>query len=147
MRDTQRERQRNRQREKQAPCREGARCGTLSWDPRITPWTDGGGKPRSHLGCPEVHIKNKLQHSTNRSMDKEGVVYIHTQIYANGILLCHENECDLAIQNNMDGPRQCNASQNKSTRGREILYDLTHIWNLRNKTSKGKRRRRPRNRL
>ena len=92
-------------------------------------------------------FKNKLQHSTNRSMDKEGVVYIHTQIYANGILLCHENECDLAIQNNMDGPRQCNASQNKSTRGREILYDLTHIWNLRNKTSKGKRRRRPRNRL
>ena len=31
---------------------QGARCGTISWDSRITPWAEGGAKLLSHLGCP-----------------------------------------------------------------------------------------------
>ena len=36
----------------------------------------------------------------------------------------------------MDGGRECYAQQNKSVRERQIPYDFTHTWNLRNKTSK-----------
>ena len=61
MRDTERERerereregQRHRQREKQAPCREP----DMGLDPgvsRIMPWAEGGAKPLSHLGCPDL---------------------------------------------------------------------------------------------
>ena len=31
---------------------QGARRGTRSWVPRITPWAKGGTKPLSHWGCP-----------------------------------------------------------------------------------------------
>ena len=34
----------------------------------------------------------------------------------------------------MDGARMYYAKQNKSIRERQISYDLTHMWNLRNKT-------------
>ena len=37
----------------------------------------------------------------------------------------------------MNGAREYHAKQNKSVRKRQILYDFTHKWNLRNKTSKG----------
>ena len=47
MRDTERERQRHRQREKQAPCMQGARCGTTR-DCRIMPWAVG--QQLSHSG-------------------------------------------------------------------------------------------------
>ena len=30
----------------------GARCGTRSRDPGVTPWAEGGAKPLSHPGCP-----------------------------------------------------------------------------------------------
>ena len=34
----------------------------------------------------------------------------------------------------MDGARGYDAKQNKSVRKRQIPYDSTHMWNLRNKT-------------
>ena len=34
----------------------------------------------------------------------------------------------------MDGTRGYYAKRNKSLRERQILYDLTHKWNLRDKT-------------
>ena len=33
----------------------------------------------------------------------------------------------------MIGAREYNAKQNKSVRERQIPYDFTHMWNLRNK--------------
>ena len=36
----------------------------------------------------------------------------------------------------MDGTGVYNAKQNKSVRKRQILYDFSHMWNLRNKTDK-----------
>ena len=59
--------------------------------------------------------------STNRWLDKEDVVYI-----CNGILL--------AISNNVDGTRVYYAKWNYLSRERQLSYDLTHMWNLRNKT-------------
>ena len=35
---------------------------------------------------------------------------------------------------NVDGARAYYAKQNKSVRERQILYDFTHMWDLRNKT-------------
>ena len=62
-------------------------------------------------------------------MNKEDVVYVY-----NGILLSDQKVRNLAICNNMDGTRLYYAKRNKSVRKRQISYDLTHMWNLRNKT-------------
>ena len=44
----------------------------------------------------------------------------------------------------MDGARGCYAMQTKSVRVRQIPYDFTHMWNLRNQTDehmgRGKKR-------
>ena len=54
----------------------------------------------------------------------------------------------------MDGATENYAKQNKSIRERQILYDLTHMWNLRNKITEQREekkrervRNKPRNRL
>ena len=44
-----------------------------------------------------------------------------------------KKEWNLAICNNMDRTREYNTEWNKSVRGREIPYDFTHMWNLRQK--------------
>ena len=49
MRDSQREAETGRGRSR---LHAGARCGTRSWDPRITPWAEVGIEPLSHPGCP-----------------------------------------------------------------------------------------------
>ena len=48
------------------------------------------------------------------------------------ILLRHKNEWNLAICTNMDGAR---------VRGRQTLYDFTHMWNLRNEMGKHRGRK------
>jgi len=40
----------------------------------------------------------------------------------------------LPIANNVDRAGGCYAKQNKSVRKRQVPYDFTHLWNLRNKT-------------
>ena len=44
----------------------------------------------------------------------------------------------------MDRARVYYAKQNKSVRERQILYDLAHRWNLRNKTDEHGRRKKGR---
>ena len=51
-------------------------------------------------------------------------------IYTNGILLSHKIEWNNAIYSNMDGPRDYHTKWSKSERGRQISYDITHMWNL-----------------
>ena len=58
-------------------------------------------------------------------MDKEEVVYIY-----NGILLSHKKEWNFAIYNNTDGLGGYYTKWNKSDRERQILYDITYMWNL-----------------
>ena len=41
----------------------------------------------------------------------------------------------------MNGVREYNANQNKSVRERQIPYDFTHMYNLRNKWAKGTKER------
>jgi len=52
-----------------------------------------------------------------------------------GILLSHK-ELDLAICENMDGPRGYYAKWNKSDREGQIPHDFTNIWNLKTKQTK-----------
>jgi len=69
--------------------------------------------------------------SIDRWMDKEDVAYIYNEI------LPSHKKGNLAICNNMDRSREYNTKWNKSVRRRQIPYDFTHTWNLRNKTKKG----------
>ena len=64
-------------------------------------------------------------------MDKEDVRHTHTH---NGILLGHNNE-SFAFYN-MEGLEGYCGRCNKSDREREILYDITYMWNIKNKTNK-----------
>ena len=77
-------------------------------------------------------------------MDKEDVIYIY-----NEILLSHKKEWKLAICNNMNGAREYYAKRNKSVREKQIPYGFAHMWNLKNKISEQRRKKRdkPRNRL
>ena len=64
------------------------------------------------------------------------IIYIINNIY-NGILASHEKEWNLAICDNIDGPRGYYKTGNKKDRGRQILYDFTYMWNLKNKITGG----------
>ena len=61
----------------------------------------------------------------DRWMDKENVVPIY-----NGTLLSHKKEWNNAICSNMNGPRDYHTKWSKSDRERQILYDITYMWNL-----------------
>ena len=63
--------------------------------------------------------------SINRWMDKEDVVHIY-----DGILLSHKKEQNNAIWSNMYGPRDYHTKWSKSERERQILYDITYMWNI-----------------
>ena len=49
----------------------------------------------------------------------------------NGLLLSHKKGWNIAICSNMDGPR---VDHTKSDRARQILHDVTNMWNLKNST-------------
>ena len=60
----------------------------------------------------------------------------------NGVLLRHKKDWNLAICNNVDGAREYDAKQNKSPREKQIPYDFTYMWNLRNKTNDQREKKR-----
>ena len=55
---------------------------------------------------------------------------IHTIEYYSAM----KKEWNLAVCDNMDGARGYYAKWNKSKRERQIVYNFTYIWNLKNKT-------------
>ena len=63
--------------------------------------------------------------STDDWVGKENVVYIY-----NGILYSHKTEGNPATCNNIDGTWVRYAKWNKLDRERQILYNITYIWNL-----------------
>ena len=72
-------------------------------------------------------------------MDKKGGgVHI-----CNEILLSHEKEQNLAICDNMDGPRGYYAKWNKSDRERQTPYDFTYMWNLRTQNKQTNKQKAP----
>ena len=52
----------------------------------------------------------------------------------NGILFSHKHEWNNAICSNMHGPRDYHTKWILSDRRRQISYDITYIWNLKNDT-------------
>ena len=56
-------------------------------------------------------------------MDKKDLVYTR---------ISHK-KCNLAISNFINGPCRQYAKRNKSDRERQILHDLTYMWNLKTK--------------
>ena len=46
-----------------------------------------------------------------------------------------KKEWNGAICSNMDGPRDYHTKWSKSDRERQILYDVTYMWNLKNTTN------------
>ena len=61
-------------------------------------------------------------------MDAKEVLNIYERIS-----FIHKREENSAIQNNMGRLWGCYANWNKLGRERQILYDLTYMWNLREK--------------
>ena len=57
-------------------------------------------------------------------MGLEDVAYEHS-----GVLLSHEGEGKPAVGNNMDGPWKQYAKWDKSGRKRQMLFDITYMWN------------------
>ena len=57
-------------------------------------------------------------------------IHIHTHIQ-NGKLLSNKKEWNTATCGNMDGPRE-----NDVPWERQILYDVTYLWNLKTNTNK-----------
>ena len=57
---------------------------------------------------------------------------VHTY---NGILLSHKKEGNNAICSNVNGPRDSHTKWSKSDRERQILYDITYMWNLKYDTN------------
>ena len=51
----------------------------------------------------------------------------------NGILLSQEKEQNFAICGDMDRLGGCYDKWDKSDRERQILYDITYMWNLKHK--------------
>ena len=50
--------------------------------------------------------------------------------YTQWILLCHKEQIMPFAATCMDGTRDSHSEWNKSDRVRQILYDITYIWNL-----------------
>ena len=48
----------------------------------------------------------------------------------NGMLLSHKNDWNNAICSNMDGPGNYHTKWSKPDRERQILYEITNMWNL-----------------
>ena len=70
--------------------------------------------------------------SSNGWTDKEYMIYIYKRI-----LLSHK-KWNLAICYSMDRPSGYYATCSKSDRERQIPYDFTYMWNLKNETNKMK---------
>ena len=87
-----------------------------------------------HLNVYSNNVHNnqnmeRAQMSIDRWMDKEYVVYIYIEYYSS-----IRKKWILAAYNNVDVTRGYYPKWNKSVTERQISYDFTHMWNLRNKT-------------
>ena len=91
----------------------------------------------SHVHCSIIYNSQDMEAtyvSTEEWMDKENVVYIY-----NGILFSHKKEGNPAIHNNMDGTWGHYAKWNKSAGERQILHDITYMWNIKNLKTKNQK--------
>ena len=52
--------------------------------------------------------------------------------FTDKILLSHKKEENVMLYDSMDGPGEHYAKLNDPVRERQIPYDFTHMWNVRN---------------
>ena len=64
----------------------------------------------------------------SRGVDKTAMVHLH-----HGILLGHNKEENFTICKSVDRPGEHYTKWNKPIRERQMPYDFTHMWNVRNK--------------
>ena len=60
--------------------------------------------------------------------------YIYTYIYIMEYYSAIKKEWNNAICSNIDGPGDYHTKWSKSDRERQIMYVITYLWNLKNKT-------------
>ena len=65
--------------------------------------------------------------SIDRGTDKEDAFHVHS-----GVLLRHVKEYNNATCSSMDGPWGYDIKWCKSDREKQISYDITYMWNLKN---------------
>ena len=65
-------------------------------------------------------------------------------LYIHVILLSNKKEWNLTICNDINGPRDYYAKWNKLVIKRQMPYDLTYVWNLKNKTNEQTKQKRNR---
>ena len=63
--------------------------------------------------------------NTEQGLVEADMIHIY-----NRILFCHKKEWNHVICSNMDRPGEHHTKRNKSDRERQILYDITCMWNL-----------------
>ena len=78
---------------------------------------------------PSVCLLRKNVHSAPRRCD----THTHTMEYFSAIKKTKTKTWNLAICDNMDRPGRYYAKWNKSDIERQISYDFTHTWNIKNK--------------
>ena len=76
--------------------------------------------------CSLQHYLLQPRHGTNLNVHNRGVTIEDAAHVYNGTLLSHKNN----ICSNMDGPRDCHTKQSKLNRERQILHDITYMWNV-----------------
>ena len=75
--------------------------------------------------------------STEGWMDKEDMIHTHTHTHTHThYYSAIKKEWKLAIEDNLDGPREYYAKWNKADRERQITYDFTYMWILKTKQMK-----------
>ena len=92
----------------------------------------------SNVHCSSIYSSHDMKAtlmSINREMDKEDIVDIY-----NGVLLIHIKGWNNTICSNMDGPRDYLDYNKdyldylkKSYKEKQILYDISYMWNLKKK--------------
>ena len=112
---------------------------TTIWSSNSTPVCISGKNENTNLKRymhPSIHSSTNYNYQDmeatqmpiNRWMDKEIVACVCVCIYI--YIYSAIKKWNLAICNNMDGPRGYYAKWNTSDRERQILYDFTYMWNL-----------------
>ena len=75
-------------------------------------------------------LKSLLQHYSSKAS-----ILWHSAFFTVQLLLGHKKEWDLVICNNMNGLGRYYIKWNKSDKERQILYDNTYMWNIKNTTN------------
>ena len=96
--------------------------------------------PSVHCTMFTIAKMRKRLVSTNRWMGKEDVVYTHTHTHTHtharthhGILLSRKKEWKFChLQQSTDGLGRYYAKWKKLDTERQVAYDLTYMWNLKN---------------